>query len=317
MPDETGRSDLTTVAATIAPPRRPGLFGSIAHRLAGDAAELPIEGQLASFDRATGWLNSEPLTPEGLRGRVVLVDFWTYTCVNWLRTLPYVRAWDARYRGQGLTVVGVHTPEFEFEHNVDNVDRAVARLWRRVSDRGRQRLRGLAGVRQSLLAGDLPRRCAGTDPVPPLRRGRIRHDGDGDPATAAGGRAPPMSIRVSCRSTLAASRSPPTIGVCAPPRRTSATVRRPASPRPMASARTRRTTTPRPRRWASTTGRRPERGRSPTARPCWPSPADAIAFRFQARDVNLVMGPAQGRDGHPLPRAPGRPTSRRRSRIRR
>ena len=121
MTDETGRSDLTTVPATIAPPRTPGLFGSIAHRLAGDAAELPIEGQLASFDRATGWINSEPLTPEGLRGRVVLVDFWTYTCVNWLRTLPYVRAWDTRYRSQGLTVVGVHTPEFEFEHNVDNV----------------------------------------------------------------------------------------------------------------------------------------------------------------------------------------------------
>jgi thiol-disulfide isomerase/thioredoxin len=121
MPDDTGRSDLTTGAATTAASRGPGLFGSIAHRLAGDAAELPIEGQLASFDRATGWLNSEPLTPEGLRGRLVLVDFWTYTCVNWLRTLPYLRAWDARYRSHGLTVIGVHTPEFEFEHNVDNV----------------------------------------------------------------------------------------------------------------------------------------------------------------------------------------------------
>ena len=70
---------------------------------------------------ATGWLNSDPLTPEGLRGRVVLVDFWTYTCINWLRTAPYLRAWDAKYRGQGLTVVGVHTPEFGFEGNVDNV----------------------------------------------------------------------------------------------------------------------------------------------------------------------------------------------------
>ena len=80
---------------------------SIAHRLAGDAAALPVEGRLASFDGATSWLNTEPLTPEALRGRVVLVDFWTYTCVNWLRTLPYVRAWAAKYAKAGLTVVGV------------------------------------------------------------------------------------------------------------------------------------------------------------------------------------------------------------------
>ncbi len=77
---------------------------------------------------ATGWLNSPPLTPAGLKGRVVLVDFWTYTCVNWLRTLPYVRAWAAKYADAGLTVVGVHTPEFEFERDVDNVTAAVARI---------------------------------------------------------------------------------------------------------------------------------------------------------------------------------------------
>jgi thiol-disulfide isomerase/thioredoxin len=106
----------------IATPSRPtGLLRSIAHRLAGDDAELPIEGHLPPLDGATGWLNSEPLTPEGLRGRVVLVDFWTYTCINWLRTAPYVRAWEAKYRDQGLTVIGVHTPEFGFEHDVDNV----------------------------------------------------------------------------------------------------------------------------------------------------------------------------------------------------
>jgi thiol-disulfide isomerase/thioredoxin len=100
---------------------KPGLLRSLAHRLAGDDDELPVEGHLPSFDGATGWLNSEPLTPEGLRGRVVLVDFWTYTCINWLRTAPYVRAWDAKYRDQGLTVIGAHTPEFGFERNVDNV----------------------------------------------------------------------------------------------------------------------------------------------------------------------------------------------------
>jgi thiol-disulfide isomerase/thioredoxin len=87
---------------------------------------LPIEGQLAPFDGATGWLNSRPLTPAGLRGKVVLVDFWTYTCVNWLRQLPYVRAWADRYSDHGLVVVGVHTPEFGFERDVDNISKAVA-----------------------------------------------------------------------------------------------------------------------------------------------------------------------------------------------
>jgi thiol-disulfide isomerase/thioredoxin len=94
---------------------------SIAHRLAGEAVPLPVEGELAPFDGATSWLNSEPLAPQGLRGRVVLVDFWTYTCVNWLRTLPYVRAWATKYADAGLTVVGVHTPEFGFERDLDNV----------------------------------------------------------------------------------------------------------------------------------------------------------------------------------------------------
>ena len=97
------------------------MIRSLAHRLAGDAPDLPVEGHLPSFDGATGWLNSEPLTPDGLRGRVVLVDFWTYTCVNWLRTLPYLRAWVEKYADDGLTVIGVHTPEFGFEHDVENV----------------------------------------------------------------------------------------------------------------------------------------------------------------------------------------------------
>jgi thiol-disulfide isomerase/thioredoxin len=86
---------------------------------------LPVEGELALFDGATAWLNSPPLTPAGLRGKVVLVNFWTYTCVNWLRQLPYVRAWAGKYAGQGLVVIGVHTPEFGFERNPDNVQRAV------------------------------------------------------------------------------------------------------------------------------------------------------------------------------------------------
>jgi thiol-disulfide isomerase/thioredoxin len=77
---------------------------------------------------ATEWLNSPPLTAAELRGKVVLVQFWTYGCTNWLRTLPYVRAWAARYRDHGLVVIGVHTPEFDFEHDQDNVRRAVKDL---------------------------------------------------------------------------------------------------------------------------------------------------------------------------------------------
>jgi thiol-disulfide isomerase/thioredoxin len=89
---------------------------------------LPVESRLPGFDGAAGWLNSAPLTPEDLRGKVVLVDFWTYTCINWLRTLGYVRAWSERYRDDGLVVVGVHTPEFPFEADEDNVRTAVAAM---------------------------------------------------------------------------------------------------------------------------------------------------------------------------------------------
>jgi thiol-disulfide isomerase/thioredoxin len=89
------------------------------------AADLPVEGVLPSFDGAHGWLNSQPLTPSGLRGRVVVVQFWTYTCINWLRTQPYFRAWSQRYRDQGLVTIGVHTPEFKFEHDLENVRWAV------------------------------------------------------------------------------------------------------------------------------------------------------------------------------------------------
>ena len=115
------RNGASAADAVIAREGRGGLFRSLAHRLAGDHDVLPDEGRLPSFDRATSWLDSEPLTPEGLRGRVVLVDFWTYTCVNWLRTLPYLRAWAEKYRDAGLTIVGVHTPEFGFEADVRNV----------------------------------------------------------------------------------------------------------------------------------------------------------------------------------------------------
>ena len=97
----------------------------VAALLAANMASLPVEGELPSLGGATGWLNSQPLTKDGLRGKVVLVDFWTYTCINWLRTLPYVRGWAEKYKAQGLVVIGVHTPEFRFEKDLDNVRRAV------------------------------------------------------------------------------------------------------------------------------------------------------------------------------------------------
>ena len=87
-----------------------------------------IENRLPSFGGATGWLNSEPLTPEGLRGKVVVVDFWTLTCINWLRTEPFVRAWSQAYRDDGLVVIGVHTPEFSFEHDLDLVRQATEEM---------------------------------------------------------------------------------------------------------------------------------------------------------------------------------------------
>ena len=96
-----------------------------ARTLSNATQRPPLLGSLA---RADAWLNSPPLTPGALRGKVVLVDFWTYTCINWLRTLPYVRAWDEKYRKQGLVVIGVHSPEFAFEKDPNNVRRAVKDL---------------------------------------------------------------------------------------------------------------------------------------------------------------------------------------------
>jgi thiol-disulfide isomerase/thioredoxin len=91
----------------------------------GGPAPMSSEGHLPGFDGATGWLNSPPLTAADVRGKVVLVDFWTYTCINWLRTLSYIRAWAEKYHDSGLVTVAVHTPEFPFEHDVDNVRQAA------------------------------------------------------------------------------------------------------------------------------------------------------------------------------------------------
>jgi thiol-disulfide isomerase/thioredoxin len=101
---------------------------TVVQRMTGAAVQLPIQGELPSLGGATGWLNSQPLTAASLRGKVVLIDVWTYTCINWLRQLPYVRAWAEKYKNQGLVVIGVHSPEFAFEKSVDNVRRAAKDL---------------------------------------------------------------------------------------------------------------------------------------------------------------------------------------------
>jgi thiol-disulfide isomerase/thioredoxin len=97
--------------------------------LAATAMTTPTRtSELESLSHATEWINSPPLTAEGLRGKVVLVQFWTYSCVNWIRTLPYVRAWAEKYRDKGLVVIGVHSPEFGFEHQLANVRWASGNL---------------------------------------------------------------------------------------------------------------------------------------------------------------------------------------------
>jgi thiol-disulfide isomerase/thioredoxin len=95
---------------------------------AGQGEDLSVEGMLPSLSGAVEWLNSPPLTADGLKGKVVLIDFWTYSCINCLRAIPYVRAWAEKYKDQGLVVIGVHAPEFAFEKSIDNVRRAVSDL---------------------------------------------------------------------------------------------------------------------------------------------------------------------------------------------
>jgi thiol-disulfide isomerase/thioredoxin len=97
-------------------------------RLIGTGVSSSTEGHMPPLEGATGWLNTRPLTTDGLRGKVVVVDFCTYTCINWLRTLPYVRAWAEAYADRGLVVLGVHTPEFPFEHDPENVRRALREM---------------------------------------------------------------------------------------------------------------------------------------------------------------------------------------------
>lgn len=130
-PANTSGGDATT-SANPAPPATADAApiaavtsGGAMIRAAANSAPLPVEGVLPPLDGAVQWLNSPPLTAQDLRGKVVLIDFWTYSCINCLRTLPYVKAWAQKYKDQGLVVIGVHAPEFAFERNIDNVKKAT------------------------------------------------------------------------------------------------------------------------------------------------------------------------------------------------
>ena len=115
-----GNAAMTLVAAQL------GIIGANAQLAA--VPRLPTEGELPSFNSTGAWLNSQPLKTRELRGKVVLINFWTYTCINWQRQLPYVRAWATKYKDRGLIVIGVHTPEFSFEKNIVNVRRAAEKM---------------------------------------------------------------------------------------------------------------------------------------------------------------------------------------------
>ena len=261
--------------------------------------------------------NSEPLTPEGLRGRVVLVDFWTYTCVNWLRTLPYVRAWAAKYArrradGRRRAHAGVR-----LRARLRQRDRPVARPRGRLSRRGRQRLRRLARLRQPLLAGLYLADAEG--------RIRYHHFGEGEYAMtemaiqqllleAGADDLDQDLVMVEPRGLEVAAdwrtlRSPETYlgygqstGFASGRRRA---VRRAARLRRDAAAAAQRT------------GTSPGPGRSPARRACSNEPGGRVAFQFHARDVNLVMGPTAGAGLDPVPRLPRRPGGGRRRRHRR
>ncbi len=123
-------NNATSTSSAIAPPDAGSAMIAAKPAMMADqgVASPPVEGVMPPLDGAVEWLNSPPLTAAELRGKVVVIDFWTYSCVNCLRTLPYVRAWYEKYKDQGLVVIGVHAPEFAFEKDIDNVRRAVKDL---------------------------------------------------------------------------------------------------------------------------------------------------------------------------------------------
>jgi Thioredoxin like C-terminal domain len=253
---------------------------------------LPHHGRMPPLDGATTWLNSGPLTAAALRGHVVLIDFGTYTCINWLRTLPYIRAWAGKYAEQGLIMLGVQTPEFPFERDIDNVRQAVAHrgieypvaidndyaIWRAfdnhywpalyfadahgvLRDRhfGEGRYAESERVIQHLLS------AAG---VQGLDRGLVSVDGDGDEAPAAWDdvKSPETYLGDERGETFAFAGR---LAASGRPARYAIPDRLPLN------------------HWALS-GQWTIRG----DRVALDEPGGGIAFRFHARDVNLVLAPS-------------------------
>ena len=138
------------------------------------AGSLPNYGVAPPLHAGGAWINSQPLTLARLRGKVVLVDFWTYSCINCLRTLPHLKAWYAAYHKDGLVIIGVHTPEFAFEHVTSNVQRGGEAARHHLPGHAGQRLQDLGQLRERVLARRVPDRQAGARSPHALRRGRVR-----------------------------------------------------------------------------------------------------------------------------------------------
>ena len=259
------------------------------------AGKLPVEGPLPSLDGAVLWLNSPPLTREQLKGKVVLVDFWTYSCINCIRSIPYVRAWAERYRDKGLVVIGVHTPEFAFERDPANVRKAVAEFGIRYPVALDNELDHLARLRQPLLARPLSRRRPGAHPLPSFRRGPDRRDRSRDPLAAR--RKWRDRARRQIRGQGRRRQRGGRLRLDPQPRNLSRLLARRQFHRSRAehSFAIRPTTTHCPRSSPSTNGGFGAAGPPSGSAPSWARQGAASAFRFHARDLHLVLGSASGK----------------------
>ena len=256
-------------------------------------SSLPIEGTMPELSGATGWLNTPPLTREALRGKVVLVDFWTYSCINCLRALPYIRAWAEKYKDHGLVVLGVHAPEFAFEKDPGQCEEGGGGSGRHLSGGARFQSRHLAGLQQSILAGALFHRWRRPHPRPSFRRRRLRCVGAHHPDLAEG------SGQQGCAGRHRQSRWQGRAGRRRCQRHGIAGnlsglwARRRISP----PARRHRTSPPATRRrirWAPTNGALRDAGPSARKNPSARAAGGKITFFFHARDLHLVLGPAAG-----------------------
>ncbi len=156
-------------------------------KLLSDAHRLKDLGVAPEFTETEDWFNTpgnRPLSLTGLRGRVVLVDFWTYTCINCIRTLPYLKAWDAAYRRDGLTIVGVETPEFAFEHDAGNVANAIDQFGIRYPVVQDNNMGTWNAYGNEYWPADYLIDATRPGALRRLRRGRLRRDRDRDPRAA-------------------------------------------------------------------------------------------------------------------------------------